>query len=73
MRVLVTGPSEASRLALFLATAGMWTSGQGRVVRPLHDAVFFVPQQPYLPPGTLQQALVSPEREEESASSDRQP
>jgi len=65
MRVLVTGPNEAGRLGLFLATAGMWSGGEGGVVRPVRDAIFFVPQRPYLPPGTLRQALVGPEREQD--------
>jgi putative ATP-binding cassette transporter len=65
MRVLVSGPSEPGRVVLFLATAGLWTQGEGRIVRPPLDAVAFVPQQPYLPPGTLRQALVASERDEE--------
>jgi putative ATP-binding cassette transporter len=64
MRVLVTGANEAARAVLFLATAGMWSGGQGQVVRPPLDEVFFVPQQPYLPPGTLRQALIGAESEE---------
>jgi putative ATP-binding cassette transporter len=60
---LVSGPSEPGRVVLFLATAGLWTQGEGRIVRPPLDAVAFVPQQPYLPPGTLRQALVASERD----------
>ena len=58
MRVLVTGPNEAARVALFRATAGIWARGEGRIVRPPLDAIFFLPQQPYLTPGTLRQLLV---------------
>ena len=50
-RVLVVGPNEAARIALFRATAGMWPAGAGTLVRPPLDAVFFLPQRPYLPPG----------------------
>jgi putative ATP-binding cassette transporter len=57
-RVLVLGPNEAARHALFRATAGVWTTGAGTIVRPPLDAIFFLPQRPYLPPGTLRELLV---------------
>lgn len=56
--VLVAGPNEAARTALFQATAGIWTAGSGTVVRPTLDEVFFLPQRPYLPPGTLRDVLL---------------
>lgn len=58
MRVLVTGPNEAGRGVLFRATAGIWSCGHGRVLRPLQEAIAFVPQQPYVVPGTLRQTVV---------------
>jgi vitamin B12/bleomycin/antimicrobial peptide transport system ATP-binding/permease protein len=61
MRVLVTGPNEAARVALFRATAGIWSRGEGRILRPPLDAIFFLPQQPYLTPGTLRHLLVRAE------------
>jgi vitamin B12/bleomycin/antimicrobial peptide transport system ATP-binding/permease protein len=57
-RTLITGSSEMARLALFRATAGLWHAGEGRVVHPPADAILFVPQRPYLQPGTLRQTLV---------------
>jgi putative ATP-binding cassette transporter len=57
-RVLVTGANEAGRIALFRATAGVWHAGEGRVTRPPPDAILFIPERPYLPPGTLRQTLV---------------
>jgi putative ATP-binding cassette transporter len=65
MRVLVRGPNEAARVALFRATAGIWVRGEGRIVRPPLDAIFFLPQQPYLTPGTLRHLLVRTEQETE--------
>jgi putative ATP-binding cassette transporter len=65
MRVLVTGPNEAARLALFRATAGIWSRGEGRIVRPPLDAISFLPQQPYLTPGTLRHLLVQAGREQD--------
>ena len=64
-RVLVTGPNEAARVALFRATAGIWPRGEGRIVRPPLDAIFFLPQQPYLIPGTLRHLLIPTGHERE--------
>jgi putative ATP-binding cassette transporter len=61
-RTLVTGDGEAS-LALFRATAGLWDAGEGRIVRPAPDEILFLTERPYLPPGTLRQALVRAGRE----------
>ena len=55
--VLVFGPNEGARRALFRATAGVWTAGTGTIVRPSLDSIFFLPQRPYLPPGTLRHLL----------------
>jgi putative ATP-binding cassette transporter len=58
LRLLVTGPNEAARMALFRATAGLWHTGEGRVAHPPPDAIMFIPERPYLPPGTLRESLV---------------
>ncbi len=57
-RVLIVGPNDAAKVALFRATAGIWENGSGRIVRPGLDAIFFLPERPYLPPGTLRDVLV---------------
>ena len=56
MRVLVTG-EDAARDALFKATAGINDAGTGLVKRPPLDRILFLPERPYLPPGTLRQSL----------------
>ncbi len=61
-RVLVTGPNQAAGVALFRATAGLSPSGSGRIVRPGANKMGFLPQRPYLPPGTLRQVLDGAER-----------
>jgi vitamin B12/bleomycin/antimicrobial peptide transport system ATP-binding/permease protein len=59
-RVLVTGPNESARTALFKATAGVWTVGAGRIVVPGSGGVLFLSQRPYLPQGTIRQLLSRP-------------
>ena len=55
--VLVVGPNEGARIALFRATASIWPVVEGTLVRPQLDDIFFLPQRPYLPPGTLRDVL----------------
>jgi putative ATP-binding cassette transporter len=59
-RVLITG-NHAAQQALFRAAAGMPIIGSGRVISPPPGKVAFVPENPFLPPGTLRDSLVSPE------------
>ena len=61
-RVLITGPNQAASVALFKATAGIPTAGSGRIFRPGAGGILFLPQQPYLMPGTLRQTLVPPDK-----------
>ncbi len=39
MHVLVTGPNEGGRMALFRASAGLWRAGEGRILRPPPGAI----------------------------------
>lgn len=57
-RVLVRGPSKTAKMALFRATAGIWRAGQGRIVRPDLEHILFLPERPYLYPGTLRELLL---------------
>jgi putative ATP-binding cassette transporter len=62
-RVLILGPDDAAKVALFRATAGIWDAGEGEIVRPDFDTILFLPERPYLPPGTLRELLVRTGRE----------
>jgi len=57
-RWLVIGKDDAPKVALFRATAGVWECGGGSIVRPSLDEILFLPERPYLPPGTLREALL---------------
>jgi putative ATP-binding cassette transporter len=65
IRVLVAGANEPAKVALFRASAGVWDSGEGRILRPAPEEIMFVPERPYLPPGTLREALLRTGREYE--------
>ena len=55
---LVTGVEDAQKTALFRVTAGLWDSGEGNMVRPGLEDILFLPERPYLPPGTLRDVLL---------------
>ena len=57
-RVLISGSNETGKLTLFRATAGLWPSGKGRIIRPAATDIYFLAERPYLPPVTLREVLV---------------
>jgi putative ATP-binding cassette transporter len=59
--VLITGPTGAGKSTLLRAIAGLWPFGRGRI-RLAEGPVLFLPQRPYLPLGTLADALIYPGR-----------
>jgi putative ATP-binding cassette transporter len=59
-RVLVTGPSGSGKSTLFRAIAGIWPYGVGKVTVPKDAKVLFLPQKPYIPIGTLNEAVAYP-------------
>ncbi|MDH7798769.1 MULTISPECIES: ABC transporter ATP-binding protein/permease [unclassified Beijerinckia] len=59
-KVLVTGESGSGKSTLIRAMAGLWPWGSGSIKVPLNVTIAFVPQKPYLPLGTLREALVYP-------------
>lgn len=57
---LIMGASGAGKSTLLRALAGIWPFGAGEITLPEGDARLFLPQRPYLPLGTLRDALLYP-------------
>jgi vitamin B12/bleomycin/antimicrobial peptide transport system ATP-binding/permease protein len=56
---LIVGPSGSGKSTLLRAIAGVWPFGRGRI-RLGRGKIAFVPQRPYIPLGTLADALIYP-------------
>ncbi len=61
-RLVIRSRDAMTRGALMRATAGVWEDGEGRVLRPALERVAFVPERPYVPPGTLREVMTGSAR-----------
>ncbi len=61
-RLLIRARDESAGHALFRATADLWDCGKGRIRRPGPKDILFLPERPYLPPGTLREVLLQTEQ-----------
>jgi len=59
---VVRGPSGSGKTTLFRVLAGLWPFGRGSIATPQDARVLFLPQKPYLPIGTLKDALCYPDQ-----------
>lgn len=57
-RCWITATDDARLVAMFRATAGVWECGGGKITRPGLEGILFLPERPYLPPGTLRDVLL---------------
>jgi vitamin B12/bleomycin/antimicrobial peptide transport system ATP-binding/permease protein len=61
--LLITGPSGCGKSTLIRSVAGIWPYCSGTVSLPRSSSVMFMPQKPYLPLGSLRNALCYPHQD----------
>ncbi len=59
-KVMLGGESGSGKSTLIRALAGLWPWGSGAIRLPQDASIAFLPQRPYLPLGTLRDALSYP-------------
>ena len=58
--VLIKGVSGSGKSTLLRAIAGIWPFVEGKINMPKTEELMFIPQKPYIPLGTLREALLYP-------------
>jgi putative ATP-binding cassette transporter len=57
---LLLGPSGLGKSTLLRAVAGIWPHSEGRIEVPADAKMLVLPQRPYLPDGSLREAIAYP-------------
>ncbi|MDF2875796.1 MAG: bacA 1 [Sporomusa sp.] len=60
--ILITGPSGCGKTTLLKTLSGIWPFFDGKITLPSEKKMLFLPQKPYLPIGSLRQAILYPYR-----------